>query len=435
MIIAFILFVWLILRLHHLSFDSREKKRVVISMTIISLIVAISLILFQGELYLKGFYNAPYNGTYGSDATVYYETALNILRGRIPISLILREHAGGYYLWDALIEWSSPWVSILWIKLCNILIFIHLLFSIYLILRKNSVSLNNSLLIVTLIAINGGLMWTAIRNLKDILLCFLIVEGILEWENFLNKRKSFTTVLKLIVLLTMISFAVKTLRTFAVFIILMISIYYSWKIPKYRVKKFMLVSGIVLIGLVLVLYLYPPQVVMHEYKIDTQYVLANMQAKSYVYMPFIKENNAFMRIGMGGFTIIFFPVPFRYIRLLNFNSSSTIFMGFSDNFWKLECSLLWWLLLPFFIMGIFTKKFWKNRFFIAFGIWSISYILVYGYMYAGFAGEIRQKVPLYIWGTGVAVMKMSELGVKKTMAWGSAIGLLLFFGGLLWTFH
>ncbi len=435
MIIVFVLLCWLIIRLRYLPFNLNERRKLVTNIIIVSLIIIISLTVFQGELYLKGFYRAPYNGTYGSDATNYYEIALNIVRGQIPVSLILRMHAGGYYIWDALIEWSSPWKSILWIKLCNIIIFIHLLLSIYLILRKNGFSLNNSLLTFKLLAINGGLIWTTIRNLKDILLSFLVAESILEWEDFLSEKKNFLTISKLIISLAVISLVVKTLRTFAIFVILIICIYFEWRIPKNRNKKIMLVLSMILIMIFTAYFLYPTQVLTHEYEINTQYVLTKLHNKNSNYVYLVENNNPFIRIGISAFTMIFFPVPFRYIRLLNFSSSGTYFTGVSDNFWKLECSLLWWLLLPFFIMGIFTKKFWRNRFFATFGIWSILYILTYGYMYAGFAGEIRQKVPLYIWGTGVAVMKMSELGIKKAMAWESAIGLLLFFGGLLWTFH
>lgn len=428
MIIVAILFIWLIIRLSQAIKSQKEKNALILRFFIIFLIITGALVILQYELDLKGFTD----GTYGSDANVYYQKSLDLANGKILFPSIRFSDKPGYYIWGALIELTSFYKSVIWIKICNLLIFLHLLLSIYLILRKNKISARTALLAISVISICGILVWTTIRNLKDILLAFLIIESILVWENYFESKRDLFQKIKLLVYLGIILLILSSLRAFFIFVVLAISVYYILKFPRSRLLKIAFLLIVIFVGILVFVKFYPPVVLVHEYKISTEYVL---QRESSAIANFIKQLSPSKRLLFGTIRYIILPVPFKYLKtLIADQSTKSYFTGFSDNFWKLESSFLWWLLLPFIILGIFTKKYWKNRAITALGIWTFLSLLVYGFMLVG-GVDCRQKIPLYIFGIILSVMKIKDLGIRKFSLYFSVGGFILTIIGLWWTLH
>jgi len=428
MIIVAILFIWLIIRLTRATKNQKEKNALILRFFIIFLIITGALILFQYELNIKGFTDR----TYGSDAAFYYQKSLDLVNGITPLSSIRLSDKPGYYIWGALIELSSFYKSVIWIKICNLLIFLHLLLSIYLILRKNKISARTALLAISIISICGILVWTTIRNLKDILIAFLMIESILVWENYFESKRDIFQKIKLLIYLGIIFLILSTLRAFFIFAILAISIYYILKFLKSRLLKITFTLIVIFVSILVAAKFYSPVVLVHEYKISTEYVL---QRESSTTANFIKQISPPIRLLFGAIRYVILPVPFKYLKTLTADQSAkSYFTGFSDNFWKLESSFLWWLLLPFTILGTFNRKYWKNRAITALGIWTFLSLLVYGFMFVGVV-DCRQKIPLYIFGIILSVMKIKDSGIRKVSLYFPVGGFILIIIGLWWTLH
>jgi len=136
----------------------------------------ILLIVFQCDLKINDY---P-DGVFGSDAAYYYKQSINLLESSdLMKDVISINNQNGYTCWSALILATSFSRDVVWIKLCNILLFMHILLSLYIILKKANFPEKYCYLALLLIAGNGAIAWTVIRNLKDILIVFLIIESIL----------------------------------------------------------------------------------------------------------------------------------------------------------------------------------------------------------------------------------------------------------------
>lgn len=431
MVIAAILFGCLIARLLLASRDREEKQALILRFTIILLILVSALVLLQYELSVQGFTD----GTCGSDSAYYYEASLKIANGEIPISqAYLQYSAPGYCIWGALIEATSFCSSVMWIKLCNILIFLYLLLSLYVILRKNGISAQISLLAISAVSISGILIWCTIRNLKDIPVAFLMVESILLWENYSRSRRGMYQKAKLLLILGVIILVLSTLREFAIPIVLAISMYYIYSIARGGMRKFaaILVAAVIL-GVVFV-GMYPPKMISQAYTRYTQSRIEQLQSERPQVVA-ISSTSPAAAIAMGIVRVTVLPVPTKYLRLMDIdNPKCTAFTGFSNHFWKFEGCCLWWLLAPLIIMGLCTRKYWRNRGLVALGIVALSYVLVYGSMYIG-SGDVRDRIPLYIFGIILSVVRMSDMGVKKFQVYYPLVGLPIFIIGVWWTFQ
>jgi len=430
MVIVALLFSWLALRLYRIRPNRAERTGLVRRFIVIFLVSVSALTFLQYELEVEGFND----GTTGSDATEYYAMSLKISDGELPISQAYQSYEPGYYILGAFVDMTSFYRSVLWMKLCNIFIFLHLLLSLYLILRKkNGFSPQISLLAVSVVSISGCLIWSTIRNLKDILTVFLTVESILIWENYSGGRRGVRGKAKLLVILGLITFSLSTLRDFSIPIVFAISIYYMYVLSKGSFKKraVSIIVSILLIATIL-LSMYSPKAILQTYERAVQLRIEQFKSEK-SQLAFISSKSYVAKIALGLVRIVVLPVPTKYLLLMDSDGSDgSVFTGFSNDFWHFAGSSLWWLLSPLLIMGLCTRKYWTNKGLVALGIVAFSYVLVYGSMYIG-GGDVRDRIPLYIFGIIVSVVKMKDLGIKKFQFYYPLIGILVLFVGLWWT--
>jgi len=109
------------------------------------------------------------SGTYGSDAAYYFERMANASKDDAPLLAALEGPSRGYVAFGTLILLTSPFESIVWVNLANILSLILALSFIYWLLRERDIRPKVSLLILTLMGFNGIITWMVLRNLKDTL--------------------------------------------------------------------------------------------------------------------------------------------------------------------------------------------------------------------------------------------------------------------------
>lgn len=438
--IILLLLIFLIVRLKYSNIETKEKRSLARSFFIVFLICIIAVILHHYESireYSSISHGAIYNldELYGlDDQTGYYETGIAIAEGYIPVSSLYKYHAGAYCLWNALVLVTSPFYSTWWPKICNVFLFLHLLFSLYLILRKNNIAAKTTLITFWLVAINGAFIYNSICNYKDVLLSVLILGSILLWENYLESSRSTLQRTKLLFFSVLILILTPGFRTFAVFIVLAINGYYLMSICKYTLKKAVILLLLMLSTVGIVYYKLNPMLEMGivDYGMNLggfNYGMENWAYRRPELANMAGALNTIPRLAVGMIRYIFFPVPFSYL------NPSLVPDDFSwRNFWNFEATLVWWSILPFSFMAVFNKKYWKNKVIVVLAIWAVSYLLIYSFMYLG-SGALRQKIPVYMFGTVLAAMKMNELSFKKNRMY--LIGMIypiLIIVGLMWVF-
>ncbi len=163
--------IFLLILLHFLVWYRYNKlNNFLIGITLFALLFSLLfLILLTIELRISGIYNRDY----GSDANYYWNAFLNVLNGDSWSNYL----APNYVRFGAIILLLSPNVSILWIKITNILLYtlsINLMFVLYLKRIKQDISWPFYFLSVVL-SINGVIVWTVIRNLKETFFIFILV--------------------------------------------------------------------------------------------------------------------------------------------------------------------------------------------------------------------------------------------------------------------
>jgi hypothetical protein len=109
------------------------------------------------------------SGTYGSDAAYYFDRMVNASREEAPFRTAMEGPSGGYVAFGTLILLTSPFESVVWVKLANILALILALSFLYWLLRERGVRPKVARLIVLLMGFNGTITWMVLRNLKDTL--------------------------------------------------------------------------------------------------------------------------------------------------------------------------------------------------------------------------------------------------------------------------
>jgi len=190
-----VLFFGLILTLPHKPFQSLLSILI-----IVGLWSATWLLLLQYELILTG----STTGTYGSDATYYYEAMHAGYFSNNP-SQVISAYYNQLYIWFGIILLkTSPFFSIIWVKLGNIVLLLYIISMIYLVLYRAGVPRRIITFVCLFAGLNGIVTWMCIRNLKDTLFLFLLVGNFFIATNYYDSFKNWTRNNKIIYSFTLL---------------------------------------------------------------------------------------------------------------------------------------------------------------------------------------------------------------------------------------
>ena len=418
MIIIILLLAYLLIRFRYSNLKPKEKKAIaqlllLFSAISISILIINNISINENSMFL----HAPIYETedlYGLDDQIgYYQAGVAIASGNIPISSFYNHHASVYYLWNGVVLATSPFYSILWPIFCNVILCLHLIFSLYIILRKNNNVAKTSLVICLLVAINGAIIFNSISNYKDILLSTLILGSILLWENYLERSRNKLQAIKMFLLCSLILILVSGLRVFAVFIILAINGYYLIYMQKKTPQKIVLALCLLFISFVFIYIKFHPLLATNtiDYAVNLSafnYGVDNWAQRRPEISAMAIDSRITTRFVLGMVRFLFFPLPFSFLNII-FDQEGVF--SWRD-FWTIEVSIVWSLIWPLAFLALFDKSYWKNRIVITLFIWAISFLIIYSVMYLG-SVDFRHKIPMFIFGTVIAVMKISESRLKS----------------------
>lgn len=178
------LIILFLLIIHSILFNKyrRYSRQLVLLSFIIIFSCSIWLLLMDFELKTQGIVDRDY----GSDANYYWDAMVNTFNGDSSKNYL----APNYVEWGALILRLSPSISIFWVKLCNIFLYSlasNLMF-ILLIKRSFKIEKRQSMFLLISLFLNGTVIWTVIRNLKETLFVFILTIFLFLIEEFLNKN-------------------------------------------------------------------------------------------------------------------------------------------------------------------------------------------------------------------------------------------------------
>lgn len=158
--------IWLSVALPRRQLNSLLKI-----LLITSLWTFIWLVLLQYELQIGG----STTGTYGSDATYYYNAMYKGYYSGNP-SQAISAYYNQLYIWFGIILLkASPFFSVVWVKIGNIALLLYVISIMYVMLYRAGVSDKVTNFVCLFAGINGIVTWMCIRNLKDTLFLFLFI--------------------------------------------------------------------------------------------------------------------------------------------------------------------------------------------------------------------------------------------------------------------
>lgn len=374
----------------HLYIWNRHKKDknfLVIQTLAFVLFSLMAILMLQIEVS-----NYNLQGTYGSDETNYYQWMILIKNGyAIPSQF----PAPFYNFIGSLILKTSLIESVIPLRLFNVLIFSISLNLLYIVLKRRFVDhINNSTfkLLYLIMSLNGIVVWTAIRNVKDILFISLIIIFVYVTEEILSTRKKKVKYFKLLLINVIMFFLFQNLRPFGGLVVLLISFsIYLMKANRHgrkiisirhlKNKRFFLPLILIVIW------------IGFKY-IDLQMLSA---FRELIYTP----------MGMGGNTIVITILEF--IRFIlgpgPINSIRQIIVG--DVFvvsTKLADYLIflgacqWWLILGFsFIKFLVKPRYLRTSIKLSLDFFAVAVFIIatYTFVYGG-TGDTRLRAIMYV---------------------------------------
>jgi len=376
-----LLFILLLIFLFIRKFiASEERTRVIFVLLLIFIWCVAWLSLVQAELfYTRG------TGTYGSDADYYYAEMLRAYESGEPFQVASKAMSKGYVIFGTLILLASPFPSVIWIKLANILLFIFCLLLIYWLMRKRNIREKYSLLFVGFLGFNGIINWMVLRNLKDTLFIFLSFLGILTiYYLFYSKKPTpWKNIIFSLLVISLFGYMLSTVRPWGMFfsLAILISIIIGAFFEGYIQKKHLIIFF--LLGVILLGCFY--NLLLHYFNIYRSYASLHQEF--------------LLASGRIPFTIQILLAPLRFLvgpGFVRALQGSEVFVVTTSvgNFLIFIGSLMWWILLPLLIMAIIRspRKLLKN--FALLGP-ALCFLLVYSYAYAGTA-DTRTRAVFYL---------------------------------------
>jgi hypothetical protein len=386
------------------------------------------LLLFQYELILTG----STTGTYGSDATYYYEAMHAGYFSNNP-SQVISAYYNQLYIWFGIILLkTSPFFSIIWVKLGNIVLLLYIISMIYLVLYRAGVPRRIITFVCLFAGLNGIVTWMCIRNLKDTLFLFLLVGNCFLATNYYFSFKKWKRNKKIIYLFILLAISavlptiLRDIRQWAYIIPWLILICLLLKILMDN-KSFKRLFPILGIGAVFLLPIIVPAMIGTDVIINFKSYASTIGLGARTGLSLVSG------IFVGFLRFIIGPGPFRAmmgndIFLVTTNiGNMLIFLG----------SLMWWLVLPLMVLrmrelfGITIKE-------IIIVAPFLLYVFIYIYVYQG-SVETRFRAVLYIismllWGLTYAYYKPLKHRANNSQLAYIVCALLVFLSGTIATF-
>lgn len=412
MIIVFILLLLLLWKLN------RIQNKNITSLVFIAFFLFLC-ILFIYQLVLLD--NGLKDGLYGSDARLYFETTKKFVSGSVDYYSIFKFNGPFYILWNALFIKMSPFLSdfeiVLLIKLSNILLLILFSLNIYIFSVNNGLSRNRAKWIMILILCSGGFVYTAIRNLKEMLLLYILSEVLLLYISRFRYR----------VLLYIPTFILMHYLKPLSFIPFIIS-----EIIRYRRFSYLFLFIILFASL---FFLKP----FNQY---LDYLLIQYASEDFVSQyspkgievnilegPSVNVLSIFKASIIGIPRMLLFPLPIRYIEvLMQEKEEKTYYEGLETYILKLSQYILWlYFIIPLFLVNI--RKFLNLKEDEVLKIIFLWFLVVYSVKLIG-ATDIREKLFLYfsVYYLCVKYFRWSKYFIYKV----SIISIIVFFVDFFW---
>jgi len=340
-------------------------------------------------------------GTYGSDETSYYKWMILIKNGDANPSQFpapLYNLIGGLILKISIIE------SVVIVRIFNVLMFSISLNLLFVILKRRFAEYlkNNTLrfkLLYILMALNGIVVWTAIRNLKDILFISLIIILIYLTEAtlfFKNDKIKFST---LLILYIFMFFLFQNMRPFGgiLVIIIALSIYLMRTLINGRgimsfrfLKKRSFLLLLIIVGIV----------------IGIRFIDFDMLSafRKQIYTPMEIVGNTLLITILEFFRFILGPGPFNSLQQIIIGNVFVVSTKLAD-FLIFFGAIQWWLVLSFsFIKMLNDPRFMKKIIKISFDFFIITLFIVgtYTFVYGG-TGDTRLRAIMYVTSYGLII--------------------------------
>ncbi|NLG33359.1 MAG: hypothetical protein GX550_07550 [Syntrophomonadaceae bacterium] len=379
-ILIAILLLWLMMAL-----PRREFKSLIWVLLITGIWAVTWLMLLQYELIMTG----SATGTYGSDATYYYNAMCAGYFADNPTQAI-SSYYNQLYIWFGIILLkASPFCSIIWVKLGNIILLLYIISMIYLMLYRAGVTRQITVFICLFAGLNGIVTWMCIRNLKDTLFLFLFVVNcffaFMLYKTYKTKSKNNTVIysIVLLVLSIVLSRWFRDIRQWAYIIpwLIITSLIVRILMDNKSINRFIPILGVA--GL-LMLPLIIPAVIGAD-------VVNNFETyASTVGLGGKTGHSIISGIIIGLLRFILGPGPIRAMMgndiflVTNNIGNALIFLG----------ALMWWLVIPLMVLRI--KELIKiiPKEIIIFTPFLI-YVFIYVYVYQG-SVETRFRAVLYV---------------------------------------
>ncbi|OED33126.1 hypothetical protein BHE17_11955 [Planococcus maritimus] len=336
------------------------------------------LTLYRIELYSIG------RDVYYSDASAYWNATKSFLLGYDFHSWNM-----GYVYYSAAIQKFSFFVSVLWNNISNLLLlFLSIVIFSYIMLKEGISSLNIKIFTYSLL-LNPLVSYGLYRNLKDSLFLFLTVLSILVVYSFAKNSNKLNKIINIIFIAVLMGL-LPLVRPWGFVIpplLFLITLIYTKKISA---KKILNISLVLLIAIFSIVVSGYREILMTW----IPYVLNSADALNPLRLILSPLN---LVIGPGPIRPLFPDDYFEYYTIVGNISTS---LG----------ALMWWLILPFFIVKI--RKIKLSLLHRQFGIVLFLFIIIYSLAYGG-SVEIRFRSVLYILITAQAVVMFNMNLIKK----------------------
>jgi len=397
-ILLFLIFI-ILFRIKKVS-NSKDKKYLVIILLsgLFINILALFFLQIQTSKVLKY--------TVGSDSFYYYNTALFLLKNPEYLLKFFNKFAGGYIIFCYFILKTSFFHSPVLIKIANLLLFSNIIVLLYSFLNYIKLSKKNIWLALILISINGSIIWTNIRILKDILFVYLAFEVIYSFIICIEKYK-YVNLVKIIFILYWISH----IRPYSQYLLLIIIIYMFFM--KYLTKKnktfkiaFYILLFFLLIVLITIQANYFQIIIKQElYYSNITAMIGAESVKSKVISFFNKP--LYIRVPLGIIRFVLLPTPVGILQM-----QETYFI---HKMLILSSSTIWFMIFFYiFLYFLFYYNAKNTKWLKPLIFFSLAIILSYSFLYMGSA-EARTRISMYIVGTILGTYAFTNISYNKNL--------------------
>lgn len=352
------------------------------------------LIIFQAELLLNNIKNSDY----GSDAVYYWNAMVSVYLGEINLTQVL---APLYVGWGVLVLKFSPFISILFVKLSNVLLYSLSANMLYVIVleRLSKFGFKNNFygLVLSIIFLSNGIIfWTVIRNLKETLFIFSLIFYIFLLDKTANmKNRKYFKIISITFLSIVFYFALDNIRplggSLAIVLLLgnLLNKYHSDSLKIYKGRTVVLIF---VLAMILFLNLLSRIYLINAFR---ELYMENLEKFSQSNL-LVNNLNIFRLLPLSMLRFILGPGPFRGLRQLFYRDVFLVSTRWGDIliFWG---SIIWWISLIIIVFNFIYSL--KNRlyvvkYFIDFLIFCLIFLVVYSYIGSG-TGDTRLRSVFY----------------------------------------